>query len=155
MKIDYKNILNKNMINVFKDVLIHIEKNGFQENHHLYITFETNNSKVKIPKWLKEKFKSELTIVIQYEYWNFRINKNYFSITLSFDNIRSDLEIPFSSVISFADPYAKFGLQLITKTSNAEKKDKKDKKELDKKKEKIIKKIEKNNIINFKNYKKD
>ena len=39
MKIDYQNILKKNMINVFKDVLKNIEKNGLSEGHHLYITF--------------------------------------------------------------------------------------------------------------------
>ena len=43
MTIDYKNILKKNMINVFKDVLMDIENNGLKEGHHLYITIDTNN----------------------------------------------------------------------------------------------------------------
>ena len=42
MKIDYSKILKNNMINVFKDVLKIIEKNGLTEGHHLYITFKTN-----------------------------------------------------------------------------------------------------------------
>ena len=48
MKINYSEILKKNMINVFKDVLLEIEKNGLQEGHHLYINFNTNNAKVEI-----------------------------------------------------------------------------------------------------------
>ena len=39
MKINYIEILKKNMVNVFKDVLIDIKKNGLKEGHHLYITF--------------------------------------------------------------------------------------------------------------------
>ena len=77
MKINYTNILNKNMINVFKDVLLNIQKNGLQEDHHLYITFDTNNKNIKIPKWLKEKFIKEMTIVIQYEYWNLKIKRHF------------------------------------------------------------------------------
>jgi len=54
-----------------------------------------------------------MTIVIQYEYWNYDVANDHFKITLSFNDIKTDLIIPFSSVISFADPYANFGLKLI------------------------------------------
>ena len=101
------------MINVLKDVLINIKKNGLQEGHHLYITFKTNDKKVIIPQWLLDKFPSEMTIVIQHEYWNYNVTNDHFKITLSFNDIKTDLIVPFSSVISFADPYANFGLKLI------------------------------------------
>ena len=113
MKINYSKILKKNMINVLKDVLINVKKNGLQEGHHLYITFKTNDKKVIIPQWLLDKFPSEMTIVIQYEYWNYDVANDHFTITLSFNDIKTDLIVPFSSVISFADPYANFGLKLI------------------------------------------
>ena len=142
MKINYLDILNKNMINVFIEVLKNIKKNGLKEGHHLYITFRTNEKKVNIPIWLKNKFPKEMTIVIQYEYWNLLINKSDFKITLSFNDIKSDLTIPFKSVISFADPYANFGLKLI----NEEKKS-------------LVKKAKinynKNNIIDFSKFKKN
>ena len=149
MKINYNEILKKNMINVFKDILLDIETNGLQENHHLYITFNTQNYKVKIPIWLKEKYPIEMTILIQYEYWNLKIKKKSFNIGLSFNNIKTDLEIPFESVISFADPYANFGLRLIQSTKN-------NKKEKSKSmtKSKVHKK-KKNNLIEFKNFKKN
>ena len=101
------------MINVLKDVLINIKINGLQEGHHLYITFKTNDIKVIIPQWLLNKFPSEMTIVIQHEYWNYDVTNDHFKITLSFNDIKTDLIVPFSSVISFADPYANFGLKLI------------------------------------------
>ena len=101
------------MINVLKDVLTNIKNNGLQEGHHLYITFKTNDKEVTIPQWLLDKFPSEMTIVMQYEYWNYDVANDHFKITLSFNDIKTDLIIPFSSVISFADPYANFGLKLI------------------------------------------
>jgi len=54
-----------------------------------------------------------MTIVIQYEYWNYEVANDHFKITLSFNDTKTDLTIPFNSVISFADPYANFGLKLI------------------------------------------
>ena len=115
MKIDYQKIFKKNIINILIDVLKNIEKNGLSDGHHLYITFLTNHPKVMIPKWIKEKYPSEMTIIIQYEYYNLNINKYDFSIGLSFNNIKADLKISYDSVISFADPYANFGLKLINK----------------------------------------
>ena len=143
MKIDYTRILRDNMLNVFREVLLNISKNGLQEDHHLYITFDTNNAKVEIPKWLKEKHPQEMTIVIQYEYWNFIIKKNLFKIGLSFNDIKTNLTIPYDSVISFADPYAKFGLNLAKEEKGKEKIELKTNKKI-----KTIKK--KNNILEFK-----
>jgi len=142
MKINYSKILKKNMINVLKDVLINIKKNGLQEGHHLYITFKTKDKKVIIPQWLLDRFPSEMTIVIQYEYWNYDVANDHFTITLSFSDIKTDLMIPFSSVISFADPYANFGLKLIQEKTIIDKNTNKKKKKL-----KTKKYSKKNNVI--------
>ena len=146
MKINYNKILRNNMLNVFKEVLLNISENGLQDGNHLYITFDTSNAKVKIPTWLKEKHPEEMTIVIQYEYWDFIIKKKIFNIGLSFNNIKAYLTIPYDSIISFTDPNANFGLRL----SNEEKKKKKIKSTIDNiaKKTNIAKK--KNNILQFK-----
>ena len=120
------------MINVLKDVLTNIKNNGLQEGHHLYITFKTNDKKVIIPQWLLDKFPSEMTIVIQYEYWNYNVTNDHFKITLSFNDIKTDLIVPFSSVISFADPYANFGLKLIQDKVTDDKKTNKTKPKLKK-----------------------
>ena len=148
MKINYSKILKRNMINVFKDILLSIEKNGFQEGHHLYVNINTKNKKVRMPKWLKDKYPSEITIIIQYEFWNLKVKNYEFSICLSFNNIKADLNIPYDSIISFADPYANFGLKLIQ--NNDIKKEKFKKKSLNKDKENMT-----SNIINFDKYKKN
>ena len=142
--IEYQKILNKNMKNVLKDILKNIRDNGLINNNHLYITFYTNYKNNDLPDWIKKKYPEEMTIVIQYEYYDLVLNNYDFSITLSFSNIRSNLKINYDSIISFADPSANFGLILqknkIQKNMN---------KKLDNKKQK------KDNVINFSNFKKN
>ena len=142
--IEYQKILDKNMVNVFKDILINIRDNGLSNNNHLYITFFTNHKNVEIPNWLKQKYPEEMTIIIQYEYYDLRINRNNFSISLSFNDIKASLKIDYNSIISFADPSANFGLIL-----QKNKTQKKFKKNLESKKSK------EDNVINFSNYKKN
>ena len=142
--IEYQKILDKNMLNVFKDVLTYIRDNGLSDNNHLYITFSTNHKNVELPNWLKQKYPEEMTIVIQYEYNDLEINKNNFSILLSFNDIKTKLKIDYNSIISFADPSANFGLIL-----QKNKIQKKNNKKIEKKKS------NKNNVINFSNFKKN
>ena len=142
--IQYQKILDKNMLNVFKDILINIRDNGLSNNNHLYITFFTNHKNVELPNWLKQKYPEEMTIVIQFEYYNLKVNKNNFSISLSFNDIKTNLIIDYKSIISFADPSVNFGLIL-----QKNKTQKKLKKNLESKESK------KDNVINFSNYKKN
>ena len=150
MKINYSQILKKNMLNVFRDVLKNIEINGLQEGHHIYIAFQTDSKKVVIPDWLKAKHPKEMTIIIQYDYWNFKVKNNSFNIGLSFNNIKADIAVPFDAVISFADPYANFGLKLINEEIIKKLSDKKPKR----KKTVIKKNKDKDNIIEFQKFKK-
>tara|TARA_Y100001970_G_scaffold30686_1_gene38113 strand:- start:116 stop:547 length:432 start_codon:yes stop_codon:yes gene_type:complete len=142
--IEYQKILDKNMINVFVDILKNIKDNGLSNNNHLYITFLTNHKEVELPNWLKQKYPKEMTIIIQYEYYDLKINKDNFSISLSFDDIKTKLKIDYNAIISFADPSANFGL--ILKANRIQPK-------VNKKVEKN--KSNKNNVINFSNFKKN
>ena len=147
---DYQKILNKNLLNVFIDILKEIEKNGLDGNNHLYISFKTNNPKNIVPDWLLQKYPNEMTVVIQHEYYHLSVNKDDFSIGLSFNNKKSDLKISFDSITSFADPSANFGLNYEFNQSNED-----TKKEIKQKKIKDLKNNNVSNVINFSNYKKN
>ena len=54
--INYQNILNKNLLQVFIEILKNIETNGLSGTNHLYVTFTTKNSRNSIPKLLLEKY---------------------------------------------------------------------------------------------------
>ena len=142
--IEYQKILDKNMINVFVDILKNIKNNGLSNNNHLYITFLTNHKEVELPNWLKQKYPKEMTIIIQYEFYNLKVNKDSFSVSLSFNDIKTSLKINYNAIVSFADPSANFGLIL-------------QKNKIQKKANKILvnNKSRKDNVINFSNYKKN
>ena len=148
--INYQKILNKNLLNVFIDVLKNIESNGLDGANHLYVTFKTDNSKNLVPEWLLLKYPDEMTIVIQHEYYHLSVNKSYFNIGLSFNNIKTDLKISFDSIVSFADPSSNFGLNYQPNNSI---------KKTEKKKKRILKKNKKendnSNVIKFSNFKKN
>ena len=149
--VEYQKILNKNLLNVFIDILKNIQKNGLDGKSHLYITFISNYPRNSIPDSLLRKYPNEMTIVIQHEYYHLSVNKNDFSIGLSFNNKKSDLKIFYESIISFADPSANFGLNYKFNQSNNYENNNKEKKNI-----KINKKTDDaSNIINFSNFKKN
>ena len=148
--IQYQKILNKNLLNVFIEILKEIEKKGLDNKNHLYVTFATNNPKTSVPDWLLQKYPSEMTIVIQYEYYHLSVNKKNFNIGLSFNNKKCDLIIPFDSIISFADPSSNFGLNYQFNKTTVE-----DYKKTLVEQKKSVKKKKSSNVINFSNYKKN
>lgn len=96
---------------VLKKTLIHTAKEGLSGNHHFYITFNTNHPNVVIPEYLKDQYGDELTIVLQYEFWDLNVDETHFSVTLCFEDAHENIVIPYNSLISFVDPSVKFGLQ--------------------------------------------
>ena len=142
--IDYQQILNQNMIRVLKDILNYISLNGYSDENQLYITFSTKNNDINIPMWLRKKYPEEMTIIIQYEYYDLKVEEDYFKITLSFNNIKTQLKINYNSVISFADPYSNFGLILKNKKIQTNLRNKTHEKKLDK-----------NNVLDLSKYRKN
>ncbi len=96
---------------VLREALIYVAENGLPGEHHFYITFRTDHPDVDIPDHLHERYPSEMTIVLQHQYWSLEVSEENFGITLSFSDIPERLTVPFDSVVAFADPSVRFGLQ--------------------------------------------
>lgn len=79
--------------------------------HHFYITFKTGAPGVAIPKVLRERFPDEMTIVLQNKFWDLAVTEDGFTVGLSFNQVPSKLDIPFSAITAFVDPAVDFGLQ--------------------------------------------
>jgi hypothetical protein len=84
---------------------------GLPGNHHFYITFKTGVPGVAVPEYLSERYPDEMTIVLQYQFWDLLVDDEHFEVALSFNDVREKLYIPFEAVTGFADPSVKFGLQ--------------------------------------------
>ena len=130
--IDYGERINTAILGVVKDILEDLADSKISSNHCFYITFKTKNSDVEIPKHLQKEYPNEMTIVLQNQYWDLIVNKDNFSVALSFNKKKEVLIIPFKAITKFYDPFVKFSIQLELKDEknikNSLKKEKKDKK---------------------------
>jgi uncharacterized protein len=96
---------------VVREVLTQVQKNGLPGEHHLYIAFDTCADGVSISKRLKEQYPDEMTVVLQYQFWDLVVTDERFEVKLSFSNVPERLVVPFAAVKAFYDPSAQFGLQ--------------------------------------------
>ena len=96
---------------VVREVLRQIQRVGLPGEHHLYIAFDTCADGVSISKRLKEQYPEEMTVVLQYQFWDLLVTDERFEVKLSFTNVPERLVVPFDSVKAFYDPSAQFGLQ--------------------------------------------
>lgn len=84
---------------------------GLPGEHHFYITFKTQAPGVDIPARLIERFPDEMTIVLQNRYWDLTVDDERFSVGLSFNQVPSKLDIPYSAITGFHDPAVNFELR--------------------------------------------
>ena len=108
---DYQSMVERAMKAVLRDALLKIGEDGLPGDHHLYITFRTQDDGVEITNRLISQYPDEMTIVLQYQFWGLKISEEAFEITLSFSGTNERLYIPFDAVVGFADPSVNFGLQ--------------------------------------------
>jgi hypothetical protein len=111
--IPYDEIVQEALRAVVGRVLGQVEAEGgtLPGNHHFYITFKTGAPGVAIPAALRARFPDEMTIVLQNKFWELRVSDDSFSVGLSFNQMPSKLNIPFSAITAFVDPAVDFGLQ--------------------------------------------
>lgn len=110
-QINYPNLIDHAMRGVVRDVLRQVQTGGLPGNHHFYISYSTMHPGVKMSEQLHAKYPREITIVIQHQFWDFKVDEHQFQVTLSFGGIPEKLTIPFAALTAFADPSIKFGLQ--------------------------------------------
>lgn len=95
---------------VVRQVLTRVQRDGLPGEHHLYIAFDTRAEGVSVSKRLKEQYPDEMTIVLQYQFWDLQVANERFEVKLSFSSVPERLVVPFSAVKAFYDPSAQFGL---------------------------------------------
>ena len=112
--IDYGNLMHKAMRGLIRTVLDEVAANGLPGAHHFFITFDTTVEGVEMADWLRARYPSEMTIVLQHWFDDLAVTEDGFSITLNFGNNPERLVIPFDALRTFVDPAAEFGLRFET-----------------------------------------
>lgn len=110
-RIPYDEMVQNALLGVVRKVLEDTAKFGLSGAHHFYIAFRTDHEGVNIPSFLKERYKDEMTIVLQNQFWDLKVEDDYFEVGLSFNRKPAILHIPFAAVTGFLDPSVEFGLQ--------------------------------------------
>ncbi|MDK9697256.1 MAG: ClpXP protease specificity-enhancing factor SspB [Siculibacillus sp.] len=96
---------------VVRKVLGEVAKTGLPGDHHFYISFDTNHPGVRLSGRLRQRYPTEMTVILQHQFWDLQVDDAHFEVGLSFGGIPERLYIPFASVKGFVDPSVEFGLQ--------------------------------------------
>lgn len=113
MSISYWKFLNECMLEFAKKILLRICSDKLQQNQALYISYRTDHPAVVLSAKVKKCYPKEITIVIQYQFENLTVMSSGISLTVSFDNIKENIYIPFDSITNFADPNSGYNLKFI------------------------------------------
>ncbi len=111
MILRYDRMVEAALRSVVREALIQVSKHGLPAEHHFYVTFDTNHPKVEIPDYLRQRYPSEMTIVLQHQFYGLKIQTDLFMVTLSFNNAPERLVVPYEAIRIFADPSVSFALQ--------------------------------------------
>lgn len=109
--IDYDALAQDAMRGIVRAVLMQTVKHGLPGEHHFYISFDTRAPGVSMSRRLKEKYPSEMTIVLQHRFWELIVGEERFEVKLTFDGIPERLVVPFAAIKVFFDPSVRYGLQ--------------------------------------------
>ena len=99
------------MRSLIQDVLAEVKNTGLPGEHHFFITFDTNHVEVEMAPWLKERYPTEITVVMQHWYDDLDVRDDGFSVTLNFGDTPEHLVIPYEAILTFVDPSVEFGLR--------------------------------------------
>ena len=94
------------------EAVAHAAVHGLPGGHHFYLTFRTDHPGVVIPPRLRAQYPQEMTIVLQHQFWDLKMDREaqLISVGLSFGGVPASLAIPLDAVVGFADPYVRYGL---------------------------------------------
>lgn len=107
----YDKMVEQALRGVVKTALEEVKETGLQDEHHFYITFLTDYPGVDIPEYLTERYPGEMTIVLQYQFYDLSVDNDILGVTLSFNNVPERLVVPLAAITIFADPSVNFALQ--------------------------------------------
>lgn len=112
--IDYGNLMHRAMRGLIQEVLCDVRDNGLPGAHHFFITFDTTHADADLADWLRDRYPSEMTVVMQHWYDALEVTDDGFSVTLNFGDAPERLYVPYDAIKTFVDPSVEFGLRFET-----------------------------------------
>ncbi len=109
--LQYDMMVERALRGVLREALGYAAEHGLPGAHHFYIAFRTGHAGVELPDPLRERYPSEMTIILEHQFWDLEVGDEAFAVTLSFSDEPYRVSIPFDAVVAFADPSVRFDLQ--------------------------------------------
>ncbi|WP_068314812.1 SspB family protein [Polycladidibacter hongkongensis] len=109
--IRYDIIIQDALRGAVRKILNEVNRAGLPGEHHFYIAFDTTAPGVKISPRLKERYPTEMTVVLQHQFWDLQVTEHSFEVGLSFGGVPERLFVPFSAIKGFFDPSVQFALE--------------------------------------------
>ncbi len=109
--IGYEEIIQDAMRGVVREALRRVRDGGLPPSHQLYLTFQTDREDVSLPDSVRAANPNEITIVLQNQFWDLKVEERSFSVTLNFNKLPAEVVVPYDALLGFADSGANFGLQ--------------------------------------------
>lgn len=100
----YASLVHAALRSLVRGALDHAARHGLPGDHHFYITLRTDHPGVAIPARLKQQYPEEMTIVLQHQFWDLKVQEDAFTVGLSFNGVPASLTVPFAALTGFADP---------------------------------------------------
>ena len=104
--INYGRLIDKAMRTVIRKAIAKIENNKEEKKYCFVFKIDTTKKNVILPAYIKAQYPTEITLIIQYQFDNLQVNKQEFSVDLSFSGKIENVTIPFNSILSFIDQEA-------------------------------------------------
>jgi hypothetical protein len=109
--INYRQLMNKAFRQVMVDVLSQVARDGLPGNHHFLISFDTTYPGVDMADFLRQRYPTEMTIVLQEWFADLAVMKDRFTVTLNFGNMPEPIVVPFEAIKTFVDPSVELGFK--------------------------------------------
>jgi len=109
--LNYPALIDTAMRSMVRDLMRRVQVEGLPGEHHFYISYDTQHPGVRMSDQLRGKYPKDITIVMQHQFWDFKVEDAQFHVTLSFGGAPEKLTVPYAALTAFADPSIKFGLQ--------------------------------------------
>lgn len=80
--------------------------------HHFLLTYCTSASDVVLPPHIRRLHPTEITVVLEWRFWNLRLVDDKIHVTVSFSDVPAQIVIPLRSLTYFSDPTEKLEVWL-------------------------------------------
>ena len=70
---DYTSFLQQGFRLIVRDILKDAALNGLSDNSHFFITFKTDFPGVQVPDFLKQRYPTEMSIILQHQFENLTV----------------------------------------------------------------------------------